>query len=251
MHVLLVGNDKGGVGKDLVAEGLYIAALQSTKPAKLYEIETASRLARTYPEARFIDAGVKSAEEIYRNPDLVFAPLDEAAAAWRSDEFSIVSLGANMTSAFAAWSDTNGVGYFGEGESLTALIVLTMNSSALSSGLTNLYDLGRLYPACRRVAILNESVADFIDGDRALAGKLDEARGSAGVIETVKIRRMAAPAWGYIQNLGALPTVAQMPAQTLIDLGLPEGPSVRSMAIFTRWLTDDLIKPLGGLLPAQ
>ena len=40
------------------------------------------------------------------------------------------------------------------------------------------------------------------------------------------------PPWGYLQNLGSLGKVVQMPAQTLIDLGLPEGPAIPSMALF-------------------
>ena len=106
------------------------------------------------------------------------------------------------------------------------------------------------FPAARRTAVLNEFAAPFVDGDRNLAKRLREAQGSGEPIGTLKLTRMAAPAWGYIQNLGPLADVAKMPAQRLIDLGLPEGPAIRSMAMFEKWLENELVVPLSTLLPS-
>jgi len=251
MTIIITGNDKGGVGKDVAAEGLYLAALQAGANPALFEVEVSKRLSLLYPTATYISAGAVEPAEIYRNPDAVFAPLDEATAAWRKAELAIVCLGANITGAFQAWSTTNGATTFGDGKELIFAIVLTMNRDALAAGLANLYELGRLYPAARRIAVLNEVVADFIEGDKNLAHRLEQARGDGKPIDTVRIRRMAAPAWGYLQNCGALADVAQMTAQQLVELGLPEGPSVRSLALFERWLADDLIRPLAAVLPKR
>jgi len=249
MTTIIIGNDKGGVGKDLVAEGIYLAALRAGASPVLFEVEVSKRLALLYPTAAYISAGAIEPAEIYRNPDAVFAPLDEATAAWRQAPLAIACLGANITGAFQVWSTTNGATAFGDGKDLIFAIVLTMNRDALAAGLSNLYELGRLYPAARRIAVLNEAVADFIEGDQNLGRRLDQARGDGTPIDTICIRRMAAPAWGYLQNCGPLAEVAQMTAQQLVDLGLPEGPSVRSLALFERWLGDDLIRPLGAVLP--
>lgn len=253
MHppVCVVGNDKGGVGKDLVAEGLYLAALRAGLQPSLIEVEVARRLGQLYPAATYIAAGATSPEELYRDPDRAFAPLDEMAIACRKPgQLGIVCLGANLTGALQMWSRTNGQAAFGDGAGICFAIVLTMNRGALASGLANLYELGRLYPAARRVAVLNESVADFIQDDRNLAKRLTQARGEGTPIETVRIRRMAAPAWGYLQSMGPLAEVAQKRVADLVELGLPEGPSVRSLALFERWLADDLISSLAMLLPA-
>ncbi len=247
--IIVVGSDKGGVGKDLVAEGLYLAALKAGVSPTLFEIEVSKRLALLYPDAFYISAGAVEPAEIYRNPDAIFAPIDEATVAWRKVPLAIACLGANITSAFQAWSTTNGANAFRDGKDLTFAIVLTMNRDALAAGLSNLYDLGCIYPSARRVAVLNETVADFIEGDKNLGRRFDQARGDGAPIDTVRIRRMAAPAWGYLQNLGPLAEVAQMTAQQLVELGLPEGPSVRSLALFERWLANDLIRPLGTILP--
>jgi len=250
--VCVIGNDKGGVGKDLVAEGLYLAALQAGLQPALIEVEVAKRLGQIYPAATYVAAGTTSPEELYRNPDMAFAPLDDmAAACGKTAPFNIVCLGANLTGALQMWSRTNGQAAFGNGEAVCFAIVLTMNRGALASGLANLYELGRLYPAARRVAVLNESVADFVQGDRNLAKKLALARGDGAPVETVRLRRMAAPAWGYLQSMGPLAEVAQKSVADLVALGLPEGPSIRSLALFERWLADDLIGPLAMLLPAS
>lgn len=249
MSTILVGNDKGGVAKDLAAEGLKIALLRAGRDHQIIEIESQKRLGHLYPDAHFIQATAIGADEIYANPDAVFEPMDTLASLTQRSPISVVCLGANLSGGFLAWSETNGSRVFGDGASLHFICLLTMNRAALAAGLTNLFDFGLQYPTARRTAILNEFAAPFIDGDRHLAKRLREAQGEGGPIETVRLTRMAAPAWGYIQNLGPLAEVAQMPAQKLIDLGIPEGPAIRSMAMFEKWLENDLIGPLSSLLP--
>lgn len=249
MYTIIVGNDKGGVAKDLTAEGFKIALARSGHDHQMIEIESQRRLAHLYPDTHFIEAIAIGADEVYANPDAVFQPMDTLGSLVQRSPLSVVCLGANLTSGFLAWSETNGDRVFGDGSNLHFVCLLTMNRSALAAGLTNLFDFGRQYPAARRTAILNEFAAPFIDGDRNVAKRLREAQGDGSPIETIRLTRMAAPAWGYIQNLGPLAEVAKMPAQKLIDLGLPEGPAIRSMAMFEKWLENDLISPLSELLP--
>ncbi len=249
MAVVVIAGDRGGTGKDLVSEGGYLAALRRGLVPSLYEVETSRRLGLLYPEATFIDAGVPTAEDIYRNPDALLAPLDDAASRWAGDALAIVNLGANVTSALLSWAETNGPHHFGTGANLTFAVVLTMNRHALASGLSNLYDINRRFPAARRIAVLNEFIANFVEGDQIIARQLEQARGDGLPIETLKLRRMVAPAWGHLQNLGPLTQVAQMPPEELIGLGLPAGPAIRSLALLERWLDEDLIGPLDALLP--
>lgn len=248
-QVIIIGNDKGGVAKDLTAEGLKIALQRAGLKHQLIEIESQKRLGHLYPDTHFIEASAIGADEIYANPDAVFAPMDSLANLVRQAPLSIVCLGANLTGGFLAWSKTNGGRVFGDGSGLHFVCLLTMNRAALAAGLNNLFDFGLEYPAARRTAILNEFAAPFIEGDRHLAKRLREAQGDGGSIETIRLTRMAAPAWGYLQNLGPLADVVQMPAQKLIDLGIPEGPAIRSMSMFEKWLENDLVGQLSALLP--
>ena len=250
-HVIIVGNDKGGVAKDLTAEGLKIALARTGFDHQMIEIESQKRLGHLYPDTHFIQSAAIGADEVYANPDVVFAPMDTLATFVQRSPISVICLGANLTGGFLAWSETNGDRVFGDGRTLHFVCLLTMNRSALAAGLSNLSDFGVQYPAARRTAILNEFAAPFIDGDRNVAKRLREAQGEGSPVETIRLPRMAAPAWGYIQNLGPLADVAQMPAQKLIDLGLPEGPAIRSMSMFEKWLENDLVGPLSALLPNQ
>jgi hypothetical protein len=126
---------------------------------------------------------------------------------------------------------------------------MTMNNAALAASLQNLFEIGLVFPAARRVAILNDIHADFLEGDQFLARRLEEARGDGSAIDTIRIRRCAAPAWGYAQNMGSLQQIAEIDPKKLIDLGLPEGPVYRSKAIINSWISDGLIAPLSALLP--
>lgn len=246
---IFVGNDKGGVAKDLVTEGLKIFLDRTGLHHQLIEVESQKRLGHLYPDTHFVQSAGLNADKVYANPDAVFEPMDTLATLVRQSPLSVICLGANLTGAFLAWSETNGDRVFDDGNNLHFVCLLTMNRSALAAGLENLFDFGVQYPAAQRTAILNEFAAPFIDGDRNVAKRLKEAQGEGTPIETIKLTRMAAPAWGYIQNLGPLAEVAEMPAQTLIDLGLPEGPSIRSMAMFEKWLENDLVAPLSAILP--
>ena len=246
---ILVGNDKGGVAKDLTAEGLKIALLRAGLDHQLIEVESQKRLGHLYSDTHFIQSAAIGADEVYTNPDAVFEPMDTLASLVRQSPISVVCLGANLTGGFLAWSETNGERVFADGSNLHFVCLLTMNRAALAAGLTNLFDFGEQFPQARRTAILNEFAAPFIDGDRHIAKRLREAQGDGDLIATIKLSRMSAPAWGYLQNLGPLADVAKMHAQKLIDLGLPEGPAIRSMAMFEKWLENDLVGPLSALLP--
>ena len=249
MAAIIVGNDKGGVGKDVVCEGVYLSAKKNGFTPLLIEVEIEPRLARLYPDAVHVPIGAAYPDSIYSNPDLLFAPLDDAMTRARASDLAIISLGANVTQALQVWSVTSGVRFFGDGTNLTFAIVLTMSRGALPAGLSNLYELGGLYPAARRVAVLNESIADFIEGDQNVVRRLEEACGNGRAIETIKLRRMAAPAWGYLQNMGPLPEIAAKSVADLVNFGLPEGPSVRSLAMVEKWIANDLIAPMTTLLP--
>ena len=248
---IVVGSDKGGVGKDLAAEGVYQAALLRGLKPTMIEVETARRLGLLYPETISINLNVPSAEAVYANPDVVFAALDQAGDIWRGTNLTVTSLGANVASAVVVWGASNGAKMLNNGANMTFVVPLTMNRHAMSAGLANLFDFGTTFPAARRIAILNDLHAMFMDDDRFLAKRLEEARGEGKPIETIRLPRCSAPAWGYAQNHGTLAEIARLDPEELIKLGLPEGPVRRSMSIITTWIADALIGPLGALLPEQ
>jgi hypothetical protein len=252
MSTILFGNNKGGVGKDLGAAGAYHAALARGLPMPtLIELETRPRLAQLYPEAVTIPVDVPSPETLYANPDSAYAALDKAGELWAQASLSITSLGANMTSAVLAWSASQGPRKVLNRPDVVFCVMLTMNRHAMAAGLEALFDIGEILPEAKRVAILNDVHAAFMEGDQFLAKRLEEARGNGTPIEVLRLPRCAAPAWGYAQNLGTLEQIANLEPEALIKLGLPEGPVRRSLPIIAAWISDSLIGPMGTLLPAE
>ncbi|WP_024514751.1 hypothetical protein [Bradyrhizobium sp. Tv2a-2] len=249
MTVVIVGGDKGGIGKDTVSDGLFIAAVQRQLTPTMFEIEIERRMAVKYPNSIYVPTGAPSPEALYARPDLLFAPLDRAASQMAEQDLAIVNAGASVTTAFIRWSEGDvGRAFFGDGEILHFVCLLTMQDQALRSGFSNLARFGEIYPQARRTAVLNPVVADFVEGDQNIERAIEAATGKAQPINVIKIERMAAPAWGYMMNQGRLDQIASMSWKDLVALGLPEAPSIRSAGIFEGWLKR-LLASLGPILP--
>jgi hypothetical protein len=249
LTVIVVGGDKGGIGKDTVSDALFIAAVQRQLTPLMFEIEIERRMATKYPNSIYVPTGAPSPEALYAQPDLLFAPLDRAAAQMAEQDLAIVNAGASVTTAVIRWSEGDvGRAFFGGGEILHFVCLLTMQDQALRSGFSNLARFGEIYPQARRTAVLNPVVADFVEGDQNIERAIEAATGKAQPINVIKIERMAAPAWGYMMNQGRLDQIASMSWKDLVALGLPEAPSIRSAGIFEGWLKR-LLASLGPILP--
>jgi hypothetical protein len=249
LAVIFVGGDKGGIGKDLVAEGLFLAAVQRGLAPTMYEIEIERRMGTKYPSSVFVATGAPSPEALYARPDSLFEPLDRAAAQMAREDLAIVNAGASVTTAFLRWSEGDvGRAFFAEGESLHFVCVLTMQDQALRSGFSNLSIFGHAYPQGQRTAVLNPLIADFVEGDKNIERGLQVATGTGRSIGVVPIERMSAPCWGYLMNQGRLDEAATKSWKDLVALGLPEAPSIRSMGIFEIWLKR-FLSSLGPILP--
>lgn len=251
MRVIFVGGDKGGIGKNVVSEGLYLAAVQNGLKPRMFEIETERRMAKKFPDSVFVPTGAPSPQELYAHPDSIYEPLDRAAAQMAQEELAIVCAGASVTQAFLGWSAGDvGRAFFAQGEGLHFMCLLTMQDQALKSGLGNLAAFAEAYPQAQRTAVLNPIVAQFVEGDRNVERALLAATGSGLPIGVVRIERMSAPAWGYMSNMGRLDEIATRTWKDLVALGLPEGPSIRSMGLFDSWLKH-LLASLSHVLPEQ
>jgi hypothetical protein len=249
LKTVFVGGDKGGIGKDLVADGLFAAAVGSGVLPTMFEIEIERRMAAKYPASIFVATGAPSPEVLYAQPDLLFQPLDRAAAQMAYEKLAIVNAGASVTTSFLRWSEGEvGKAFFGQGESLHFVCVMTMQDQALKSGFSNLSVFGETYPQAQRTVVLNPVIADFVEGDKNIDRAVEMATGGGRPISVVRLERMAAPCWGYMMNMGRLDEIATKTWKDLVALGLPEAPSIRSMAIFEVWMKR-FIASLGPILP--
>jgi hypothetical protein len=251
LSVIFVGNDKGGIGKDLVSDGLFAAAVKRGLSPTMFEIEIERRMKNKYPSSIFIGTGAPSAEALYAQPDLLFQPLDRAATQMAKTDLAIVCAGASVTTAFLRWSAGNvGKAFFAEGESLHFLSIVTMQDQCLQTGISNLSSFGETYPRAKRTAVLNPLIADFMEGDKNIDRAIETATGDGQPINVVRLERMSAPAWGYLMNMGRLDQIAQKTWEDLVALGLPEAPSIRSTGIYEGWM-ERFIKALDPILPDE
>jgi hypothetical protein len=249
LSVIFVGNDKGGVGKDTSSDGLFAAAIEKGLSPVMFEIEIERRMAVKYPASIFVATGAPSPEALYAQPDLLFQPLDRAAAQMAREDLAIVNAGAGVTTAFLRWSEGEvGRAFFGQGEPLHFVCVMTMQDQALRAGFSNLSIFGETYPQAQRTVLLNPLIADFVEGDKNIARALEIATGSGRPISIVRVERMSAPCWGHLMNLGRLDEIATKTWKNLVELGLPAAPSIRSMAIFEVWMKGFLTS-LSPILP--
>jgi hypothetical protein len=251
MAVIIVGGDKGGVGKNLISEGCFLAAVQRGLKPRMFEIETERRMAQKFPDSVFVPTGAPTPQELYAHPDSIFEPLDRGAAQMAQEELAIVCAGASVTQAFLKWSAGDvGRAFFAQGEGLHFVCVLTMQDQALRSGLGNLAAFADAYPQAKRTAVLNPVVAPFVEGDRNIERALLAATRNGRPIGVVRVERMSAPAWGYMSNMGRLDEIANKTWKDLVALGLPEAPSIRSMGLYDAWLSH-LLASLAYVLPKQ
>lgn len=249
MSVVLVANDKGGVGKSFTAQGIYLAALKRKLKVAVTEIEMSRRLGGIIPEARTVTPPVLSPEELYANPDALFQIWDNEAELWSAGGDHLVDFGANVFNSFANWASRMGGAYLGTGAGLTLVSVISMEQHGLASGLKHLFDMATLFPEARRVAVLNPVIADFVDGDARLAAMIEKAHGKGTPIEEIRIRRMSAPAWGYMMNMGRLDSVLNDNAgKEKLQEFLPKGAVLRSYDVLEGWVKG-WVSALDGALP--
>ncbi len=247
MSKVIVANDKGGVGKSLVTQGLVLAAAEAGSKPVVIEVESTPRLGRVLGEVISIQPPTHDPDVLYRDPDTIFAVWDEMAAAVAAPS-AIVDIGANLFRPFARWAAAGGARQLAGGDGLTVVAVMTMDQHALSAGLAALRETGAVLPAARRVAVLNPVIADFIDGDQKIAGLIKAAEAGGGAIDVIRLERMTAPAWGHLMNMGRLDAAITNPAveRELLTF-LPAGKVARSLAVYQTWYAG-LIKALSDLV---
>lgn len=249
MGIVVIANDKGGVGKSLVAQGIILAGAEKGITPAILEVESSPRLSKIFDGVQTITPPIHDPDTLYRDPDAIFSVWDDvASAALESASGAVVDIGANLFRPFLRWNAAGGARRLKGGAGMTVVAVMTMDRNALSAGLDALQEAGETLPQARRIAVLNSSIADFIEGDKKIAGAIKKAEGSGSPIEQIRLDRMTAPAWGHIMNMGRLDRAIVDPEveRELMEF-LPEGKVTRSLAVYQTWYTS-LIRTLMGVL---
>lgn len=239
---IIVGNQKGGVGKDKTAEFIYTGAV-AKGPVRLIEFEAESRLNPDYfADMISIQTG-HSPEEIRQDPNLAsdsFASLLEALK--RKDCLNLVVLGASlMTPLFsflAMGKGRTGRRVFAEGEDLIFVFPTTMQDQSLSALSAHLIET-QAFPKAGRFVVLNDVVADFIEGDPYVRELIAEGQGGGKPVEIIRMKRCNAPAWGHMMNIAPiheLMTGSDELLDILIDKRkVRDADADMSLSLFEKW----------------
>lgn len=240
MAHILVCNDKGGVGKSLVAHLLSIILLDRGERFGLIECEKMPRLQKIFGMlVEFFPIEKNKVSAIYENPDVLFTYWDDIADRLGDGTRRIIDMGAGVTFPFCRWVQASGEAVLDDGQGLTCCIVTTAEEESWQSAKSNLEVLRELLPKAEFIVVYNERDGAFY------SRRFD---GVAGV--TLKSVRV--PAWPWLQNAGRFDLLAQRTGREVAEAcDLPLGTAARSMYAFTDWLLEstDALSPVLGRHP--
>ncbi len=159
-EVLVVGSDRGGVGKTMVAETVVTRMeAQGVRPLVI-EIEAEPRLMNVLgPDwVRCLRIAAHGPEELERDPSLLYEVWEELGDAIIGAKLPVVvDLGANLTKALAGYlAEVGEEGPFGDGAAMWFLGVTGGDRFSLNSVNHGLAYVQQALPASHRWLVVNE-----------------------------------------------------------------------------------------------
>lgn len=164
-EVVLIGSDRGGVGKTMTAE-LVATRIEchGVRPV-VVEVEAEPRLRDVLGEAMVhsLRIAAHGPEELERDPSLLYEVWEELGDIILDAKAPVVvDLGANLTKALAAYlAEVGREGPFGEGDKLWFLGVTGGDRFSLSSVNHGLSYMQQAVPASHRWLVINEQNPRF------------------------------------------------------------------------------------------
>ncbi len=236
---LAVFNDKGGIGKSIVVQGLSLELAAAGVEHRVIEAESNPRLQRVLGAERvaFHALSEDSLRDIRRDPDLVAAYWDGIA-----EEFAagvrLLDMGANAGTMFWRWWDSgSGRLMLGDGTGMGALVVTTAEVEAMRLAREALARVSEEMPGARLFVVVNEHQGAMPADHPALDGLCAGAGKRAGEVVRIVLQRCAAPAWQAMVGMGKpLSELATMRPQDLVPLGYRLGAAARSVSDVVEWL---------------
>ena len=235
---LMVLNDKGGIGKSIVIQGLSLELAAAGVDHRVIEAESNARLQRVLGPDRvlFHPLSEDSLAAIRRNPDLVAEYWDAIA-----EEFTtgvrLLDMGANAGTLFWNWWESgSGRLMLGDGAGMGVLIVTTAEVEAMRLARDALMRAAAEMPGARLFVVVNEHQGAMPADHPALDGLCEGAGRRAGEVVRIVLPRCAAPAWQAMMGMGKpLNEIATLRPQDLVPLGYRLGAAARSVSDVVEW----------------
>lgn len=164
-EVVLIGSDRGGVGKTMTAELVATRIECHGITPVVIEVEAESRLLEVLGAGlvRSLRIASHGPEELERDPSLLYEVWEELGDIILAAKAPVVvDLGANLTKALAAYlAELGAEGPFGSGEKLWFLGVTGGDRFSLSSVNHGLSYMQQAVPRSHRWLVINEQNARF------------------------------------------------------------------------------------------
>ncbi|SDE30164.1 hypothetical protein [Belnapia rosea] len=235
----VVLNDKGGIGKSFVVQGLSLEMAAVGKEHVVVEAETSPRLQNILgaDRVKYHELSEDSLSAIRKNPDLLGEYWDNVIEDFMGGP-AVMDLSANATKLLWQWCD-GGVGklVFGDGAGIGALVVVTADPEALRLAAEAMTRAATEWPAARLFLVVNPHHGDLAPNSPALDLICSQAGERAGEVVRVFLPRNVAKAWPVMVGSGKpLHELALLKPQALMGHGYKLGEAARSVADVIEWL---------------
>ena len=160
-HSILIGSDKGGVGKSLISQLVMLSFDRKRMPLRVIELDHQRKLSNDFPNRvdLSLDAGVSIAETLSNRfaAESFFNPVYEQ---WCADD-SMTDLGANVTTKLFEWMEHCDIQGIAKEDNIHFRFVAVTNpdDQGLRSAVSSLDNARRaLGPTAELFLILNDTV---------------------------------------------------------------------------------------------
>jgi len=245
---LIVCNDRGGLGKTLLANFLMTAVTELELKARLIEYDVNSRLEGHFIPERLEWRRISQdfLEVMNQGGDALFNYWDPLAPELQEGGL-IIDFGANVSNAFFDWADLSGVDYYlGQGDNLTFFVPVTADMAAARTGIGTLHRINAIFPRARRVLVENEYSGRFVDFQDPEYDQQKSVLVTNQEIEVVTMPACRAQnVWPRVAGQ-RLARLARVDRNALVEMGIDPLKASRSLPLISGWITDfiERLKPV-------
>ncbi len=232
---IVIGGEKGGVGKTTTTELVSLNLQQAGFAHTVAECEAQARLARRLAvPVTHHPLHQETVRQLADDPDLLNLYWDRVCEQWRTG-FTLVDLAANSVRLMLRWASSRAVReVLRGGAGLVFVLVTTADAASLSATLGSARELAHALPLAERWIVVNE-VAGAVDLQHPGVRKLLAEAGCQGPL---RLTQCPAPSFAVLRGLGGFGDAAQMSVQQLMPHGIPMLQAGRALEGPGDWLLD-------------
>jgi hypothetical protein len=238
----VVVNDKGGIAKSTVIQGLSLEMAASGLEHKTIEVEANPRLQRRLGKGRveYFEFQDGDLDALRRDPDRAGRFWDDVADAFLTGR-RLMDMSANATKAFWGWYESGGVGelLFGDGAGVGVLVVTTAEHDSVVLAREAMVRASSEWPAARLYLVVSHHAGELPEGAPVWDRICDGAGKRSGDVTRILLPACKAAVWPVISSWPIpLSEAADFDPHALKGHGFSLGVAARSKSDVGLWLTE-------------